>query len=176
MRSKQKSPTRAAALGVAAALALALAGLAAEPPAKESLLTLPDLAVEKIDFELVKRQTRADGVTPCQVFNLRATLVNRGARASQPFRVRVDRKKPNWELACLECSSNEPGLVPKESRVFGPRQFNNCSSGDLNEFRVALDPLGRPDLQTGNNSMEKTFVPPPLITRPPRVLKEKPQG
>jgi len=177
MRPKrfQPTPIAALALGVLAALALALAARAAERPPKV-LIGIPDLAVEKIEYEVVRRQTWDDGVTPCEVFFIRATLANLGAKASQEFRVRVDRKKPNWELACLECSSTRPGLEPNERSVFGPIQANNCGAGASNEFRVVLDPLGQPDAKTDNNSMEKPFIPPPVFTKPPRVVKEKPQG
>lgn len=176
------NPTRAhphplapLALALVAALGASLAARAAEPPPR-TLVGIPDLAVEKITFEVVKHQTWADGVTPCQIFNINATLANVGAKASQEFRVRVDRKKPHWELACLECSATVPGLAPNERRVFGPRQFNNCGEGASNDFRIVLDPLGQPDAKSTNNSMEKTFLPPPRLTKPPRVVKEKPEG
>jgi len=167
-------PSSAVALGLVAALAAPLAARAAEPPPK-ILVGIPDLAVEKIEYEVVKRQTWADGVTPCQIFNLNATLANLGAKASQEFRVRVDRKKPHWELACLECSVTERSLAPNERRVL-TRQFNNCGEGASNEFRVVLDPLDKPDAKPINNSMEKTFLPPPVMRKPPPVVKEKPEG
>ncbi len=173
-RSKRFWALAVAALAILAGAAIAIAVEIPQP----ALVGLSDLAVEKVQFKLTERTTMADGVTPCQRFNITATIVNRGAKAAQAYQVRVDRKKPNWELACQACMSTLGGLAVYQRRDFGPFSFNNCGTTPAasNEFRVALDPLGHPDAHADNNTMEKTFVPPPLMPKPVPVERKKVNG
>lgn len=165
-------------LAIVAAMA-AMAAVANAAPAeiqRPPMVAIPDLAVEKIDFKVVQNKTWADGTTPCQIYNLIATVANVGGKASGESRVRIDRKKPHWELGCLECTMNVRSLAPNERLQLEPRQFNNCGEGASNDFRVVIDPLGRPDAKTANNTMEKTYVPKPILSKPPLVERKKVEG
>ncbi len=166
------------ALGLATVAIISGAGraLAAEIQRPPMVAALPDLAVEKITFEVVEQRTWADGTTPCQLFNLHATLANLGLETSMGFQVRVERKNPGWELAGPNSTISEPAMAPKERRELAPRQFNNCGANAPTQFRVVIDPLGQPDAKATNDILERTYLPKPVMPKPVPVERKKVEG
>jgi len=133
----------------------------------------PDLVVEDITFQIVKRTTDAMG-KPCMVFNLRPVLANHGGGTGHTFRVTVQwNRGPGgiFQQACPLCQWEVHGMAAGERKTLDARQFNNCGVPGL-KFRVFVDTdSGVPEANEMNNSRVES---PSFLKAPPKYQRKMP--
>ena len=139
-------------------------------PAAQStaaVLPQPDLIISNIGFTVVQNTTWGSPPKPCQIYNLHATVTNKGNADAGPFNVLIERNNGAngaFGLACQACLIPVISLAKGSSMKLDDRQFNNCSNNNWNNFRVTADPKTGSALagkvkesNEGNNSMTMGF-------------------
>jgi hypothetical protein len=149
-------------------------------PAANAALQRPDLIISEISFSVVQNTTWGTG-TPCQIYNLFATVKNQGKADAKAFNVLIERNKGAngaFEVACQACLIPVAGLGKGASMKLDARQFNNCGDFQWNKFRVTADPSAPSEPKgkvaesnEGNNWMTKTYGMPHISPQPMRHKK-----
>jgi hypothetical protein len=143
-------------------------------PAANAALQRPDLIISEISFSVVQNTTWGTG-TPCQIYNLFATVKNQGKADAKAFNVLIERNKGAngaFEVACQTCLITVAGLGKGASMKLDARQFNNCGEFHWNKFRVTADPTSLvAESNEGNNSMTRTYGMPHISPQPMRHKK-----
>ncbi len=162
----------AAVLLVAGPAAAQDRGRVAKPEFRpETSVPRPDLVVEDITFQIVKRTKDAMG-KPCMVFNVRPVIANLGSAASHSFRVTVQwNKGPGgaFQQACPLCQWMVDDLVPGQKKTLDARQFNNCGVTNL-KFRIFVDTDSQvPESNELNNARVES---PSFLKAPPKFQRK----